>query len=511
MKREKYFFWMWLCFLFICRYHPSFAQNKTHTAPISIGHERQLFVDDYIVGKLSGGADYLLHHPKMKEVVLKFNEPWEGSYSDFCSIFKDGDIYRMYYRGWQRNPDGKIGHKMVWCYAESKDGVHWVKPNLGLFEFNGSKKNNIVLASRDFGDFHYTLSDNMTVFKDHNPNVSPDALYKALVDTRKPIWSLLAFKSPDGIHWSPMTGATPILTDGSFDTQNTAFWDSARKEYRAYWRFFTHDSVRAIRTGTSKDFIHWNIQSNVQYTDSFTEQMYTNGIIPYYRAQQIYIGLPARYINRQWSSSMYALPELKERKGRSITNPRYGTAITESILIASHDGVKFKRWNEAFLRPGIERNGTWNYGQQFIGWSFVETKSDLKGAPNEISLYADEGLWIGKSSSLRRYTIRPDGFVSINAPFTGGTLLTKFFLFKGKNLSINFSTSAYGSMRVEIQDSTGKAFPGFSLDDCPPIFGDAIDRTATWNKGSDVSLLEGKEVRLLFEIKDGDLYSFYFR
>jgi hypothetical protein len=64
---------------------------------------------------------------------------------------------------------------------------------------------------------------------------------------------------------------------------------------------------------------------------------------------------------------------------------------------------------------------------------------------------------------------------------------------------------------VEIQDAAGKAFPGFSLDDCPPVFGDTIDRTVSWNNGSDVSALEGKEVRLLYEIKDGDLYSFYFR
>jgi hypothetical protein len=92
----------------------------------------------------------------------------------------------------------------------------------------------------------------------------------------------------------------------------------------------------------------------------------------------------------------------------------------------------------------------------------------------------------------------------------GGGLITKPLRFQGKELSINFSTSAFGSIRVEIQDINGKPLPGFALKDCPPVFGDAIDRTVYWNGGSDVSSIEGKEIRLHFEIKDGDLYSFYF-
>ncbi|MBL7737234.1 MAG: hypothetical protein JNL51_17380, partial [Chitinophagaceae bacterium] len=504
MKKNNQFLPIWICALCMCC-HFSVAQKKAQKQPLNIGGERQLFIDEYIVEALRGGARYQMHQPQIKEVVFETEAPWEGSYSNYNSIFKDGDIYRMYYRGWHRGAKGELTHDMVWCYAESKDGIHWVKPNLGLFEFNGSKENNIILASKDFGDFKFTFADNMTVFKDHNPDASPDARYKAFVDLRKqkPDWSLLVFHSSDGIHWTPANASTPTLTkdEGSYDSQNTAFWDSLKNEYRAYWRFFDKDSIRAIRTGVSKDFVRWDNQKDIQYTDRLVEPMYTNGIIPYYRAPQIYIGFPARYLDRKWSASMKSLPELKEREGRSITNPRYGTAVTESLLMASHDGITFKRWNEAFLRPGIERNGTWNYGHQYIAWSFLETKSDLEGAPDEISLYANEGLWTGESSALRRYTLRLDGFVSINAPMSGGRLLTKAFLFKGRELSLNFSTSALGSIRVEIQDAKGKALPGFSLDECSPVFGDTIDRTVSWNKGNDLSELEGKELRLLYEIK----------
>jgi hypothetical protein len=506
-------------FLMVGSLASSAQKSKTPIAKLlDIGSQRQLFVDDVLINRFFGKAELRLHHPVIQEIALLTDKPWEGSFSNYNSIFKDGNIYRMYYRGWNRGTNGEVTHPMVWCYAESKDGKHWTKPDLGLFEFNGSKHNNIVLASRDFGNFHFILADNVTVFKDQNPNVPPSALYKALVDSRpgsdRSTWTLYAFKSSDGIHWSPMS-EDPILTDGTFDTQNTAFWDSAKKEYRIYWRFFDHNNMRAVRTATSKDFIHWENEAKVTYKDTMTEQLYTNGIIPYYRAPQIYIGLPARYIDRGWSSSMYSLPELEQRKMRGNTQPRFSTALTGSIFMASTDGVKFKRWNEAFLRPGIERPGTWSYSDQYIGWTILETKSALEGAPNELSLYANESLWTGNSSALRRYTLRLDGFVSVNAPMSGGGFVTKPLRFEGDKLSLNFSTSAYGSIRVEVQDLKGNPIPGFALKDCPPIFGDAIDRPIFWNNRSDadstnIGTLAGKTVRLRFEIKDGDLYSFHF-
>ena len=71
-------------------------------------------------------------------------------------------------------------------------------------------------------------------------------------------------------------------------------------------------------------------------------------------------------------------------------------------------------------------------------------------------------------------------------------------------------TSAAGGLRVEIQDDSGKAIPGFALDHCPEIIGDEIDRVIAWSGASDVSKLAGKVVRLRFVMKDADLYSFRF-
>ena len=207
---------------------------------------------------------------------------------------------------------------------------------------------------------------------------------------------------------------------------------------------------------------------------------------------------------------MRALPERAEREDRAKASQRYGTAITEGLFMASRDGVNFKRWNEAFLRPGIERAGTWHYGHQYFGWSVVPTKSALAGAPDELSLYAVENYWTGDSSELRRYTLRMDGFVSVNGPLSGGEFITKPLTFTGKELHLNFSTSAAGSIHVEIQDAAGKAIPGWSLEDSEELFGDTLDRAARWKTGTDVSALAAKPIRLRFVLKDADLYSLKF-
>lgn len=247
--------------------------------------------------------------------------------------------------------------------------------------------------------------------------------------------------------------------------------------------------------------------------DTMQVQLYTNQIEPYYRAPYLLIGLPTRYIDRGWSPSMRALPELAYRELRSSVSAREGTAVTEGMIMASLDGENFRRWTETFIRPGIEREGTWNYGQQYVAWGMIETKSDLEGAPNELSLYATEDYQSQRPIGvrLRRYTLRLDGFVSVHASMDGGSLITKPVLFRGNTLSLNFSSSAAGSIQVEIQDTNGKPLPGFGLDDCAPIFGDTLDRTVTWKKDTDLRSLENKPVRLRFVLKDADLYSFRFQ
>lgn len=489
--------------------------------PVDVGSRRELFVDDALIQTLAGRAELRLHHPVPREMALVHDAPWEGTGSGYHSVFRDGPLYRMYYKAWNldvsKNKLDTSAHPLYCCYAESDDGVHWRKPELGLHEFRGSKANNIAIASGAI-DGIKTDAGHPAVFKDENPDCPPDARYKAVLRSSGPR-GLLAFKSPDGIHWSPMS-SKPVITEGAFDSQNLAFWDPVRREYRAYWRVFTSGTTtetiwkpgghRAIRTATSPDFLNWGPHADLTYVDSPSEHLYTNQIKPYHRAPHIFIGFPTRYVERGWSDSMRALPELEHRERRASVSLRYGTALTEGLLMASRDGVHFKRWNEAFLPPGPEREGTWHYGHQYIAWHAVETASAIEGAPDELSLYAGESYWTGNSSAIRRYTLRLDGFVSLWAPFTGGELVTKPLTFDGTKLTLNFSTSAAGSVRVELQDPQGKPIPGFSLADCQDVFGDEIERTVSWKDNPDLGKLAGRPVRLRFALRDADLYAYQF-
>jgi len=445
--------------------------------PLQIGSRLELFVDDCLIGRVSGAAELRLNHPTPREVVFVTDRPWEGNTSAYFTVFRDGSVYRMYYRG--SGSDAKTPNRArgeVACYAESKDAVHWTRPELGLFEFAGSKKNNIVWDGIGTHDF--------TPFKDTKPGCPARRRYKAFGRGRpKAPRGLYAFGSPDGIHWSPMSEKA-VITRGAFDSQNLAFWDSVRSEYRAYFRDF-RAGKRDIRTATSRDFLHWSDPVWLEYPGAPREHLYTNQISPYYRAPHIFLGFPARYL------------------------PDRGS-IVEGLLMSSRDGRSFHRWHEALIRPGLNRR-KWRNRSNYIWWGLVETPSSLPGAVRELSLYVNEGYYAGDSTCIRRYTIRLDGFVSVHAPLKGGQLVTKPLRFEGRELVVNFSTSAAGGVAVEVQDEAGKAVEGFALSDCPAIFGDAVEQTVRWKGGPDVSALAGRTARLRFVLKDADLYSLRFR
>lgn len=474
---------------------------------IDIGSRLELFVDDYLIDEMTG-VKLILHKPIPREVVIVHDEPWEGNNCGYQTVFQDGELYRMYYRGFRGT--NFVEHEgMFICYAESKDGIHWTKPELGIVEFKGSKKNNIIWGGEGTHAF--------APFKDTRPGVPADERYKALCI--KPTdsgtdnfgnapgeWcsALFALKSADGIHWSSLQ-TEPVIPNsyGSFDSQNLGFWDSVRGRYVAYFREFRDERynvvragstrIRDIRTATSKDFINWGPWKWLDYGDIPSEQLYTNQITPYYRAPHIFMGFPMRYV---------------ESRRATVGYP---AGISDGVFMTSRDGLHFKRWGEALIRPGLQID-RWGSHDNPTTWGILETKSTVAGMPNELSIYSREAIGrADKSPRLRRYTVRIDGFVSVQAPLSGGGFTTKALIFEGKKLLINFSSSAAGGIRIEIQDVTGKPISGFALADCPEIYGDQIEHIVTWKNGSDIGKLAGKPIRLRFVIKDADLFSMRFR
>ncbi len=473
---------------------------------VDIGSRRELLVDDHLIAGLGRDAALRLHRPVPQEIALELDAPWEGNASGYYTVFQDGGAYRMYYRGWHFSHDSgslEYPHPEVVCLAESGDGISWSKPELGLVEYDGSRRNNIILDARDDG----SPAINFVPFKDPNPGAASAAQYKALANNRG-YKGLFALSSPDGLRWTAMRDE-PVITKGYFDSQNLAFWDSERGEYRDYHRDFRHG--RDIMTCVSDDFLDWNEPVFVDYRPGRIAELYTNQIIPYFRAPHLFVGFPTRYVEHPWSAAIEDLPEQEHRRIRADAHERYGAALTDGLFMSSRDGLTFNIWPEAFIRPGLRPIDNWTYGDNYQNWGLVTTRSQFDGAPDELSIYVNEGYWRGQGASLRRYTLRVDGFVSLNAPLSGGEMVTRPLKFQGRELELNFSASAAGSVRVEIlHGQVDTAIEGCRLADCVEILGDDLERTVRWAQGADLGKLSGEAVRLRFELHDADLFAFRF-
>ena len=468
------------------------------STPVQIGSRLEPLVDDFLIDHMSG-VQLKLHEPRSEGTAFLFDQPWEGVTSGYVTIFKDGDIYKMYYRGSSDagytikatvgpNEHAVPPHPYFTCYAESKDGIAWTRSNLGLYEFNGSKNNNIVWAGIGAPSF--------SPFKDENPAAPADQRYKAVAssngdgDKRKPV--LLAFVSADGKNWKQLQ-EKPIITDGAFDSLNVVFWDTVRGEYTAIYRDFIY-GVRTIRYASSKDFLTWTSGVAADFGDAPAAHLYTNATVPYFRAPHIYFALPRRF--QPWKTYF---PEMES----------LSPGVSDAVVMSSRDGVHWKRFEEALLRPGLhERN--WAHRANTPAHGLLET------GPEEMTLYMERDYTF-PSNRLERLTLRTDGFVSASAGYPGGEFVTKPLIFTGTSLVLNYSTAAAGSIRIEIQDSDGHPIPGFLLEDSPLIFGDKISEVVPWKHAqgrtdrSPLARLAGKAIRLRFVMREADIYSIQFK
>ncbi|PHN02374.1 glycoside hydrolase family protein [Flavilitoribacter nigricans] len=451
---------------------------------IDIGSERQLLVDHYLIDTLDEVA-LKLHEPQDMGPVMYFDRPWEGQFSAYCTVIRDGDLFRAYYRGLPvSGRDGSTNE--VTCYAESDDGINWRKPSLELFDVHETKANNVILANAA------PVTHNFSPFLDTRPGVPVEEKYKALGGTVES--GLIAYHSPDGIHWKKVQEA-PVITDGMFDSQNVAFWSESEKKYVAYVRVWTgngYSGYRSVGRTTSDDFIHWSETTPMTFGDTPLQHLYTNQTHPYFRAPQIYISIAARFMpNRQVVDEQSA-----EKLG---VNPKYYKDCSDAIFMTSRGETEYDRtFLESFIRPGIGL-------ENWVSRTNYPALNVLQTSPTEMSVYVNQD-YAQPSAHLRRYALRLDGFTSASAGFDGGTMVTRPFTFSGEELFLNFRTSAAGSIRAYIVDAeTGKI-----LESSTEIIGNEIERAVSWGSSRSLGHLAGKAVRLKFGMQDADLYSFRF-
>lgn len=501
----------------------------------NIGTKRQFFWNKAVVDKERSTTRIRLgDKPIRRERIMTFNEPWENNRVSYPCFFYDEEDkkYKMYYCASMRKSLKSIDAKemeepdMRFCYAESDDGIHWVKPNLGLYPVNGDYNNNVII-DHDAGN----TFDNFFVYKDINPNCPPEERYKGIAyDTRGPETKrrsgmdsnrvLLYFKSADGIHFDPE--AEVLDLEGRFDTHNVVYWNPEDELYHIYFRDLKvgycypdleqKTWVRLVCHSTSKDFRNWSYPEDLRYQEGAAElQMYTNGVIPYYRGDGMWIGFPSRYFEYPtWLKNHDYLPAREQREELYKLMSRCATAVTDCGFMYSENKTDWYRYNEAYFTPGPENRDNWFYGCCYPAVGMMENINDF--GEKELAMIMpitkwnreDEGFLL-KHVEFYRYTMRVDGFGCVHANGKGAEVMTHPFTFEGSKLEMNFRTSAGGFIHVSLTDEDGNVLEGFEN---ARIFGDALERPVDFD--GDLSALNGKVVRLKLYMMDAEAFSFRF-
>ena len=474
---------------------------------------RMLCWDDMLIDG-SENVEIRMHKPEQKELAVIGDSQWDGIHNGYGSVEKVGEKYYFYQRTSNSllcpgNCWGKV-FPNVYTIHESLDGKTFKKKWVDKHLFNGKRHNNIFLTEN---------RDNFAVCYDENPNCDPREKFKAFsMGCPDEQWGhgLYMYVSENGIDF---TAKKRLNLPGSFDSFNIAFWDKDIEKYRLYYRGErkrqesdekfdvinkSNNIIREIRTATTTDFETFDIHGEIDYDEGKeVMQLYTNNVIKHPRAKDMFIAMPGRYVER-WDSmdNLHDMPQWDMREFVLEGTGRGATAFTDTLLMTSRDGIKFNRWDEAFLKPNGEFR--WWYGDGWCARGLWETESDVENKPNELSFLAIEN-YRSNIVNWRRYAIRLDGFVSWYAKYTGGEVLTKPFTFKGSELELNFETGAMGTLIVTVCDEFGNELEGYKT--CE-LFGDSVERHAKFEKN--LKDLEGKPIRLKFYLKDCDLYSFKF-
>jgi hypothetical protein len=218
------------------------------------------------------------------------------------------------------------------------------------------------------------------------------------------------------------------------------------------------------------------------------EDFYTSATIRCPSAEHVWLSFPKRFV-----------------PGRKKIPTHSEPGVSDAVFMTSRDGEHWDRtFLEAWLRPGPDQQN-WTERSTMPAWGIITRDEE----PNEFAVYVSEH-YRHPTNRLRRMTIGRHRFASVHAGASGGEVVTKPFRFTGSALRLNYSTSAAGSLRGELQSEDGQSIPGFALADSETTFGDEFDHAIQW-KGGRLSALMGKPVRLRFTLVDADVFAIQFK
>ncbi len=450
-------------------------------APRVVGKNHQLFLDDSLIENLDQ-VERIVNQPNKyhENPVLTYDRPWEGN----CVITWGSVLYdakekqfKVWYEVYKKFPPKGEDSTLI-CYATSRDGIHWEKPNLGLFQFRGSMENNIVFGGN---------VDSPVVMA--NPRPTPEAKYllfwhnwhdrtvdKNAPDYKKP--GIRSATSPDGIHWTRVPGIRVESGD-----RFAAGYDSLREKFYIVTRT-PKSNTRTAALWESEDGVKFNVAKEILLADqSDPPETQIYGLIPFH-----YEGLHIGFLEP------FYIPLRK----------------LDTQLVYSRDGVDWRRacdrqtflpwgppgsWDQAWVTPS--HNGPIRVGDKL--YIFYQGRSTLHWAEKPFGHIGSVGLAF----------LRPDGFVSIETQWNEGSVTTVPVKLEGKTLHVN-AMARPGTVRAEVLDQQGKVIDGFSKDDCQAMrMTDSLDQILTWKNHKTLDTLAGKTVRLKFYVQGAKLYSFW--
>ena len=477
-----------------------FIDGRADEPPvIPIGTQRQLWCDDALIA-VNGGAQRTLHQPQKVndgQPVLELDQEWEALGTPILgTVMRDRGRFRMWYRGGGGGPHGG-----VWCYAESDDGLEWDKPALGLVEYQGSRQNNIYVVGQPQA---------FTPFVDPNESI-PARRYKSAVNSLR-IDTGLAH-SPDGLGWTQFRDGAAI-TGRASDTISQVLWDPFARVYRLY----TRTDYGTNQTGEVRGTRDMIAAADADLSDPKSWRKVREWCLGWEKGDRDYHRVRQLYSVNGWihEGVQFALIWALELGPVDQSDGEKPVRETMNAYLAT-------------TRDDQEWNLEWVYGGRPLIPPGVPGRFDcrwIQAAPNIITwkdkhwLYyvglarSHDGQWsphiTGPKGGIGLATIRRDGFISLRAGARSASVTTKALRFNGNRLTVNALTQGGGHVAVELQDAVGNPIPGFALADCEGLVGEEVDRVVRWKRGSAVSGLAGRPIRMRFVLRDADLFSIKF-
>lgn len=421
--------------------------------------------------------------------VIPNDREWEFMICGYVSLHALDGKFGLWY---EVVPPGGDGEANLLCYAESADGLNWTKPDLGLVDFRGSRKNNIVIDGRlcPYRSFHGN-----SVFLD--PNAPPSERFKviymamtndaALVDRFKRTRPLsvselgerkrtviLLGASHDGLHWKLFDD---ILMVHQSDTQTTVYYDQFLQRYVGYFRTIVMNR-RAIGRAETANLRQWPLPETVlwsQAQEDPAEDYYDNSKSLYPGTSTMHLMIPTIYHRRNDACSLR--------------------------LASSLDGAVW-HWVPGGDVLECGPYGTWDAGCLFGGFGLTELPDGRVVLPYGGYRVPHKYPRYGRMGQVGFAAWKRERLAALEAD-EEGEFFTQKLVLSGDRLVLNFETKPAGFIKVEVADTAGH-----TLDDCDPLIGDQLKATVTWRGQSSIGTQPGRAVVLRFRLRAAKLFSF---